>query len=105
MLDIFKYIQGGKIMQIQKITPCNFMAKRRPVADRVATVQDLYELEDRMRAYNKMLINTQSELIGEALYRTNDFIYNMNDENNFSIRPYAFKAMNASYDLKYVRRK
>ena len=92
-------------MQIQKISTCTFMAKRRkPAYDRVATVQDIYDMEDRMKAYNKKLINGQNAMIGEALFHTDNLIYRTSAASDIFVQPYLHNATMAASNLKNVTR-
>ena len=90
-------------MQIQKISTCSFMATRRkPAPDRAATVQDIYEMEDRIKAYNKKLINRQNALIGEALFHTDNLIYRTSASSDIFVEPYFHNATKAAGNLKNV---
>ena len=61
---------------IIKITNFTGKPKRRGNTDRTATVQDLYELEDRINAKNKELIEKQNQII----FKMKDII-NYNNDN------------------------
>ncbi len=62
-------------MNIQSITPVSFMRERSSVkvqpkrenTDRMATVQDLYESEDRIKAHQELLIHQQNQALANAM--------------------------------------
>lgn len=59
-------------MRIQKITVNNFTAdnkqNRRTNVDRAATVQDLYEMEDRINLKNAEMLRQQNEQIANLMF-------------------------------------
>lgn len=58
-------------MRIQRITPINFttndMSNRRTSVDRAVTVQDIYEMEDRINSRNAEIIKHQNEQISKLV--------------------------------------
>lgn len=71
-------------MNIQSVSlaQSNFTSNnsRRTNTDRVATLQDLYDMEDRITANQEKLIKNQNEMIGKTLQSMSQLIYHDYDE-------------------------
>lgn len=71
-------------MNIQSVslTQSNFTSNnsRRTNTDRVATLQDLYDMEDRITANQEKLIKNQNEMLGKTLQSMSQLIYHDYDE-------------------------
>ena len=71
-------------MNIQSVSMAqsNFTSNnsRRTNTDRTATLQDLYEMEDRITANQEKLIKNQNEMIGKTLQSMSQLIYHDYDE-------------------------
>jgi hypothetical protein len=71
-------------MNIQSVSlaQSNFTSNnsRRTNTDRVATLQDLYEMEDRITANQEKLIKNQNEMLGKTLQSMSQLIYHDYDE-------------------------
>ena len=71
-------------MNIQSVSlaQSNFTSNnsRRTNTDRVATLQDLYDMEDRITANQEKLIKNQNEMLGKTLQSMSQLIYHDYDE-------------------------
>lgn len=74
-------------MNIQSVSlaQSNFTSNnsRRTNADRTATLQDLYEMEDRITANQEKLIKKQNEMIGKTLQSISQLISRGFDDEYF----------------------
>ena len=71
-------------MNIQSVSlaQSNFTSNnsRKTNTDRVATLQDLYDMEDRITANQEKLIKNQNEMLGKTLQSMSQLIYHDYDE-------------------------